>query len=161
MHVTRYHQPKFPPVKQMSRYWSVHTTVQEGLLLNFLQLSINSEAALMSGLYHTSERGLCCCHEVYQEAWLLQIRHKILGISLTNFMESSAYWEGHTGHLEDHHCSYLFWELFTSPHRSLWCNICMGEFCYFRKLLAVVQFSKEIWLSLHQALTALLHWIHI
>lgn len=95
MHVTKYHLSRFPPVKQMSRYWSVHTIVQEGLVLNFLWLSRSSDAALMPVLYHISERGLCWCgrHGFYQEARLLQTRDKILGISLTNFMDSSAGWE--------------------------------------------------------------------
>lgn len=82
MHVTKYHLSRFPPVKQMSRYWSAHRRVHEGLVLNFLWLSRNSEAAPVPGLHHTSERGPCC--GFYWEAWLLHTTNKILGISLTN-----------------------------------------------------------------------------
>lgn len=54
MCVTKYHLSRFPPVKQMSRYWSVHTTLRKSLVLNFLRLSRNSNTALIPGLYHIS-----------------------------------------------------------------------------------------------------------
>lgn len=54
MCVTKYHLSRFPPVKQMSRYWSVHTTLRKSLVLNFLWLSRNSNTALIPGLYHIS-----------------------------------------------------------------------------------------------------------
>lgn len=100
--VTKYHLSRFPPVKQMLRYWSVHTIVQEGLVLNFVWLSRNSDAALMPGLHRVSERGLCWCggRGFYLEAWLLQTRPKILGISLTNFTDSHAQ-KGYIAPLEE------------------------------------------------------------
>lgn len=98
MHVTKYHLSRFPPVKQMSGYWSVHAIAQ-GPRLEFPVALKKASSSLVPGLYPVSARGLCAGGWVlYTAAWLLQARHKILWISVANFRDSSA----HTAPLEAH-----------------------------------------------------------
>lgn len=150
MHVTKYHSSRFPPVKQMSRYWSVHTIAQEGLVLNFLWLSRNSDAALTSGLCRISQRGLCSCGGLSFIRWLGYCKQDIRYQRFL-WQTSQLHAErGYTAPLEKYcHLSNLFPELFTNTHRSLWSTIRMGGFCYFRRLLAFIQFSREIWPPQH------------
>lgn len=92
MCVTKYHLSRFPPVKQMLRYWSVHTTVRESLVLNFLWLSRNSNTALVPGLYHISVKEDHADVEAVSVLGCLPATCVIQDTKdyLTNFMDQSA-----------------------------------------------------------------------
>lgn len=149
MHVTKYHLSRFPPVKQMSGYWSVHAIAQ-GPRLEFPVALKKASSSLVPGLYPVSARELCW--------WRLDAVHG--GLTAASKTQDPL---DFSGKLQRFICTHntlgrasalsnLFPELFPNPHCTLWCNKCTGGLHYFRNLLAFIQFSTETWLSLHKAL---------